>query len=173
MRVIAMALFGIFITAAAEAATRTVTVNAITADGVGPAIGTLTVKDTKYGLLVEPKLRDLSPGPHGFHIHANASCDPGTNEGKPVAGFAAGGHFDPAATGKHLGPDDSAGHLGDMPVLMVNGDGTATIRALAPRLKVRDVINHAVVIHAGGDNYSDQPAPLGGGGARIACGVVP
>jgi putative ABC transport system substrate-binding protein len=27
-------------------------------------------------------------------------------------------------------------------------------------------------IHAGGDNYSDQPAPLGGGGARIACGVA-
>ena len=29
----------------------------------------------------------------------------------------------------------------------------------------------AVIIHASGDNYSDQPAPLGGGGARIACGV--
>ena len=24
----------------------------------------------------------------------------------------------------------------------------------------------------GGDNYSDQPVPLGGGGARIACGVA-
>jgi Cu-Zn family superoxide dismutase len=29
------------------------------------------------------------------------------------------------------------------------------------------------MIHAGGDNYSDEPAPLGGGGARVACGVVP
>jgi Cu-Zn family superoxide dismutase len=28
------------------------------------------------------------------------------------------------------------------------------------------------MIHAGGDNYSDEPEPLGGGGARIACGVV-
>ena len=28
------------------------------------------------------------------------------------------------------------------------------------------------MIHAGGDNYSDTPAPLGGGGARIVCGVV-
>jgi Cu-Zn family superoxide dismutase len=28
------------------------------------------------------------------------------------------------------------------------------------------------MIHAGGDNYADQPAPLGGGGARIACGVI-
>jgi Cu-Zn family superoxide dismutase len=29
------------------------------------------------------------------------------------------------------------------------------------------------MIHEGGDNYSDQPKPLGGGGARIACGVIP
>jgi Cu-Zn family superoxide dismutase len=28
------------------------------------------------------------------------------------------------------------------------------------------------MIHAGGDNYSDHPKRLGGGGARIACGVV-
>ncbi|WP_324128836.1 superoxide dismutase family protein, partial [Acinetobacter baumannii] len=28
------------------------------------------------------------------------------------------------------------------------------------------------MIHAGGDNYSDSPQPLGGGGARIACGVI-
>jgi superoxide dismutase, Cu-Zn family len=34
------------------------------------------------------------------------------------------------------------------------------------------VIRSSIMIHSGGDNYSDQPAPLGGGGARIACGVV-
>ena len=28
------------------------------------------------------------------------------------------------------------------------------------------------MIHAGGDNYSDLPKPLGGGGDRIACGVI-
>jgi Cu-Zn family superoxide dismutase len=28
------------------------------------------------------------------------------------------------------------------------------------------------MVHAGGDNYDDTPAPLGGGGARIACGIV-
>ena len=36
-----------------------------------------------------------------------------------------------------------------------------------------DLEGRAVMIHAGGDNYSDQPKPLGGGGARVACGVVP
>jgi len=28
------------------------------------------------------------------------------------------------------------------------------------------------MVHAGGDNFSDQPEPLGGGGPRIGCGVV-
>jgi Cu-Zn family superoxide dismutase len=28
------------------------------------------------------------------------------------------------------------------------------------------------MVHAGGDNYSDQPKPLGGGGDRIACGLI-
>ncbi|MEW3305172.1 hypothetical protein MZT66_26250 [Escherichia coli] len=27
--------------------------------------------------------------------------------------------------------------------------------------------------HAGGDNHDDHPEPLGGGGARIACGIIP
>jgi len=35
-----------------------------------------------------------------------------------------------------------------------------------------DLAGHAVVIYEGGDNFSDQPKPLGGGGGRIACGVV-
>jgi Cu-Zn family superoxide dismutase len=37
---------------------------------------------------------------------------------------------------------------------------------------VSGIRGKALMIHAGGDNYSDRPAPLGGGGARIACGVI-
>jgi Cu-Zn family superoxide dismutase len=51
-------------------------------------------------------------------------------------------------------------------------DGTATGTVLAPRLKLKDVIGHSLMIHEGGDNYSDTPKKLGGGGARIACGSV-
>jgi len=28
------------------------------------------------------------------------------------------------------------------------------------------------MVHVGGDNYSDNPEALGGGGARMACGVI-
>ncbi|MRR17699.1 MAG: superoxide dismutase [Cu-Zn] SodC1, partial [Deltaproteobacteria bacterium] len=30
----------------------------------------------------------------------------------------------------------------------------------------------SLMIHVGGDNYSDVPEKLGGGGGRLACGVV-
>ena len=82
--------------------------------------------------------------------------------------MAAGGHYDPANTGKHLGPQGE-GHKGDMPVLTVEANGKATKAVTAPHLTVADVKGHSIMIHAGGDNYSDQPAPLGGGGARLAC----
>jgi Cu-Zn family superoxide dismutase len=43
---------------------------------------------------------------------------------------------------------------------------------LAPRLKLADVKGRALMVHAGGDNHSDHPAALGGGGARAVCGVI-
>jgi superoxide dismutase, Cu-Zn family len=158
--------------ATANAATTSVSVNKIDENGVGAAIGSLTLEDTGAGLKITPSLASLPPGPHGFHVHANASCGPGDQDGRKVAGLAAGGHFDPAKSGKHLGPASSEGHKGDMPVLTVDPDGTAKAAVVVPHLTVADAQGHAIVIHAGGDNYSDTPAPLGGGGARIACGVV-
>jgi len=40
-------------------------------------------------------------------------------------------------------------------------------------MTLADIEGRALMIHAAGDNYSDTPAALGGGGARIVCGVVP
>ena len=57
-------------------------------------------------------------------------------------------------------------------MLEVAPDGTAQTPVTAPNLSVADLRGHALMIHAGGDNYSDQPEPLGGGGGRIACGIV-
>ena len=148
-----------------------VTVALATDEGDGKEIGTIKVQDTAYGALLTPSLRDLPPGLHGFHVHEHGHCGPAEKEGKMTAGMAAGNHYDPEKTGKHLGPY-GAGHLGDLPPLVVDADGTATLPVLAPRLKVKDLKERSLMIHAGSDNYSDQPKPLGGGGARIACGVV-
>ena len=141
------------------------------ADGVGESVGILTLEDTDYGLLLTPNLASLSPGLHGFHVHANPDCGPAAKEGQPVPGLAAGGHFDPNNIGEHKGPYRD-GHLGDLPPLYVDASGRANVPVLAPRLTVSQTRNHSLMIHAGGDNFSDQPSPLGGGGARAACGVL-
>ncbi|MGD0886860.1 MAG: superoxide dismutase [Cu-Zn] SodC [Thermodesulfovibrionales bacterium] len=148
-----------------------VKISLVNEHGVGKEIGTITASDSKFGLILTPQLSELTPGIHGFHVHDKPDCFPAMKDGKAVPALAAGGHYDPANTGKHEGPYGN-GHLGDLPFLYVSVDGKATLPVLAPRLKVADIKGKSLMIHAGGDNYSDTPAPLGGGGARVACGVV-
>ncbi|MEN6622324.1 MAG: superoxide dismutase [Cu-Zn] SodC [Smithella sp.] len=145
-------------------------INLVNKRGLGKNIGTITVKDSKYGLILIPQLSNLPPGIHGFHFHQNPDCGIKTMD-KPAAASAAGGHYDPLKTDKHEGPYGQ-GHLGDLPVLCVDKDGKASLPVLAPRLKVSDIKGRSLMIHAGGDNYSDLPEKLGGGGSRLACGVV-
>jgi len=149
----------------------TVTMHAIDTNGVGKAIGTISLSDSAKGLVLATDLSGLAPGQHGFHVHENADCGVGMKDGKPVAGLAAGGHYDPAKSGKHAGPAGH-GHVGDLPVLAVGSDGSAKTSLVAPRLKLADVRGRSLMIHEGGDNYADTPKPLGGGGARVACGII-
>lgn len=139
--------------------------------GMGKELGTVTASDTQHGLLLVPVLSDIPPGLHGFHVHQNPDCSHALQEGKSVAGLAAGGHYDPSGTNRHKGPYGN-GHLGDLPALYAGADGKVTLPVLAPRLKVSDIRGRSLMIHSGGDNYSDEPEKLGGGGPRIACGVV-
>lgn len=62
--------------------------------------------------------------------------------------------------------------MGDLPVLAVNPNDEANKVVTVPHLKELDTHGRSILIHVGGDNYSDMPLPLGGGGARIACGVI-
>jgi len=168
----AIVLLGVAMAGAAYAADTVVQMNLITEQGAGKAIGTVTLSDTPGGLQFAPMLSGLAPGTHGYHVHEKPDCGPAMKDGKAAAGFAAGGHYDPAKTGKHEGPLGK-GHMGDLPALVVGPDGTANTPVIAPHLKLADVKGRSLMIHAGGDNYSDVPAALGGGGARVACGVIP
>jgi len=151
-------LFAVAIGSTSQAATITSQVTSST----GNALGQVSFEDSQYGLLITPHLTGLPSGLHGFHIHQTPDCGD--------QGMKAGGHLDPGHTNSHQGPYGK-GHLGDLPVLAVNEKGEANIPTLAPRLKTKDIESHAVMIHAGGDNYTDTP-PLGGGGARIGCGKI-
>ena len=156
---------------AALADQQVVKMRAISDQGIGAEIGTITLTDSPEGLKLAFQLRGLPPGDHGIHVHENASCAPMEKDGKMVAGLAAGNHFDPAHTQHHEGPNGQ-GHLGDLEVMSVDASGMDTEITTAKRLQLKDLRGHAIIIHVGGDNYADTPQPLGGGGSRIACGVI-
>ena len=132
-------------------------------------VGEIVAIETNYGVAFFPNLKGVEAGIHGFHVHVNADCG-ATEKG---LGMKAGGHWDPSDAKKHSFAWDDNGHKGDLPALVVASDGTATYPVLAPKIKKLDELKgHSLMVHVGGDNHSDHPKPLGGGGARMLCGVI-
>ncbi|WP_208541345.1 MULTISPECIES: superoxide dismutase family protein [Bartonella] len=142
-----------------------VTIYRLEENDLKKSIGKVTIQENEYGLIFIPDLSSLPEGFHGFHVHMYPSCDP--KDG--VIGGAAGGHYDPQNTNKHLGPYNINGHLGDLPMLYVDAQGRASMSVLAPRIKkLTEIRNRSLMIHIGEDTFSS----VGAGGARLACGVI-
>lgn len=142
-------------------------VHRISAEGVGPLIGTIEAMQGEHGVMLKPDLSGLSPGLHAFHVHTNPDCGPALKGGKMVAGLAAGGHYDPTGTGH------SHGHApaGDLPQLDVGSDGRATKPIEITSLTLEQLRGRALMVHQGPEEPSDPGQPKGGG-PRVACGVV-
>lgn len=133
----------------------------------GAEIGSVSLIENVEGASIEVTATGLS-GSHGFHIHQTGDCS--------AEDFtSAGGHLNPQD--KEHGSQNPAGkHLGDMPNLESDENGTATaslqLEYDVALLKawVFDDDGAAIVIHAGPDDYQSDPA--GDAGPRIACGVL-
>jgi superoxide dismutase, Cu-Zn family len=127
---------------------------------------------------------------HGFHVHANSNPANGegcvADPGQPSNTWfvSADGHY--AAEGQTHGD-----HLGDLPSLLVNTDGTADARFRTGRFTPADVQGRALILHAGEDNFGNVPvgsapnqyaanaadaatltANTGNAGDRLACGLI-
>ena len=134
----------------------------------GKKVGTATVEVLTSAVLIYLDLYDLPPGVHGFHIHENGTCEP------PFK--SAGGHLNP--TGKQHGIKNPKGeHLGDLPNLVIPPCGKLETQLQLTRMTVvegedglLDGDGSALIIHAGPDDYTSDPA--GNSGQRIACAVV-
>ncbi len=140
--------------------------------GTQTSAGSVMIEEHDDGLVFRPSLEGLSSGGHGFHVHENGSCDSAMKKGEKVPAGAAGSHLDPHKTDSHGYPWSDQSHLGDLPLLYVGEDGEAKHPVLATRLSLSDVQGKALMVHEGGDNYSDSPEKLGGGGPRVLCGVI-
>ena len=133
--------------------------------GVGKFVGSIKARNTtitvagakEQALYLEPSLKDLTPGPHAFHIHSHPNCGPGEKDGVMVAGLGAGGHLFAEQEGVTFGS-----HLGDLPDLIVASDTTATEPIIVPRLTLADLHERSIMVHATGSDTS----------GRMACGVI-
>lgn len=131
-----------------------------------PALrGEVRFYQTRNGVLVAAELSGL-PAPAGacrspvfaFHIHSGGAC--------------AGNTEDPFAQAlTHYNPQNCPHphHAGDLPPLFGN-DGRALSIFRTNRFSLSEVIGRTVIVHAGPDDFTSQPA--GNAGAKIACGVI-
>jgi Cu-Zn family superoxide dismutase len=152
---------------------RRLTVTLRNADGAAVGKVTMTAPSPSAPVAVRASVRRLTPGFHGFHIHAVGSC-------KAPTFMSAMGHL--------KAPDQAhADHVGDMSSLLAKRNRTATLRLTTDRFRLadlRDADGSAVMVHAAPDNFGAIPpryAPegpdqatrdTGDSGARVACGEI-
>ena len=145
----------------------------------GQSVGTVQVRQLAHGSLFIVDLRNLPPGPHGFHIHERGVCEPPSFQ-------SAGGHYNPL-NAEHGFDSPKGYHAGDLPNVHVTQQGTAmaefhsTLVSLAGGqgaepagsagpFTLLDQDGSAVMIHAEADDY--RAATPDSTGDRIACGVI-
>jgi Cu-Zn family superoxide dismutase len=125
------------------------------------------------GVEITVSVTGLKPGPHGIHLHAVGKCE--------APGFTtAGGHFDPGPNGV-MDPDTNHPfHMGDLPNLVADASGKATMKAITTRVTLGpgpvslfDDDGTAIIIHANPDQGVTGESKSGlSGGPRVACGIV-
>lgn len=130
--------------------------------------GTLQLAAATGGVQLTGQVTGLAPNSeHGFHIHQTGDCSAPDFK-------SAGEHFNPDGA-MHGAPDSATHHLGDLPSLKANDQGTANVDALVANATLadggmHDILGKALVVHAKADDYKTQPS--GNSGDRIACGVI-
>jgi superoxide dismutase, Cu-Zn family len=163
-----------FNSASTEAGEAIVDISAISVDGIVKNLGTVALKDTEAGLSITTTVSGLiatkGQTEHGFHVQEKGSCLAAEKSQKLAAGEAAGPHYDPKGTKSHKGPAHG-GHLGDL-WRVTASDGEINSNQTVTGVTLKDFEGRALMIHEGGDTYSDQPEN-GGAKGRIACGVIP
>jgi Cu-Zn family superoxide dismutase len=118
------------------------------------------------------KVKGLTPGAHGVHIHETGACAPSF--------AAAGGHFDPGPHGMSDPDANHPFHMGDLPNLIANADGDASFTVRTTRVTLSpgptslfDADGSAIIVHGNPDQgITGEPKSGVSGGPRVACGVI-
>ena len=134
----------------------------------GTEIGTANFLDGPNGEMIRVELNSgsLTPGWHGIHLHGTGTCEDG-------GVFKASGGHHGKIEGAHGLLNPKGPEAGDLPNIWVAEDGSAGYEAFT-RLTALDSLldedGSALIIHEAEDDHMTQP--IGGAGARVACGVI-
>ncbi|KAM7485138.1 hypothetical protein LguiA_001147 [Lonicera macranthoides] len=119
---------------------------------------------------VTGNLSGLSPGLHGFHVHALGDTTNGC--------MSTGPHYNPAGK-EHGAPEDENRHAGDLGNVTVGEDGCANFTIVdtqIPLVGSGSIIGRAVVVHGDPDDLGKGGHELskstGNAGGRVACGII-
>jgi superoxide dismutase, Cu-Zn family len=126
--------------------------------------GTVSFTKTSGGVKVEAKIKGLTPGKHGFHIHEFGDAT------SPDA-KSAGGHFNPK-NHPHSGPGMQR-HVGDLGNIEADAEGNATYDKIDSQLMFHgdsNILGRAVIVHEKADDLKTQPT--GDAGGRVGIGVI-
>lgn len=141
-------------------------------DNDGNAVGEATLKQGPNGTLVTLEINGLEPGKKAIHIHHTGTCDDHDH------GFQdSGGHLNPEGR-KHGLMNPEGPDAGDFTNFYVHDNGYAWVELFNERASLDGAIGAtmlddsgaALVIHENPDDHYTQP--IGGAGARVACGVI-
>lgn len=165
------------LTASPGFAYHTATASLVDTNGNTAGQVNLVVSGGKMRITARVQVPGEFAGFHGFHIHATGVCDPKAANGPFTT---AGGHLSEAGR-------THRDHWGDLPSLLVNRDGTASMTVATDRVdlaRLFDADGAAIIMHVGPDNFANIPvryAPngpdttttgTGDAGGRLACGVL-
>ena len=130
-----------------------------------PISGTIMFTQKNDSVFLEAHAYGIEPGSKALHIHENGDCS-------SEDGLSTGGHWNPYGTKHSKWGDPDGFHLGAVGNFEVDSIGHGMMKFGTDLWcigceKENDILNKAVIIHNGSDDYVSQPS--GASGMRIGC----
>tara|TARA_B100000035_G_scaffold313678_1_gene327954 strand:+ start:9409 stop:10050 length:642 start_codon:yes stop_codon:yes gene_type:complete len=133
--------------------------------------GTIQIRETEQGLMIEYEIFGLSDGLHGFHIHEYGDLSDGCN--------SACSHFNPFNK-NHGGLHSKERHAGDLGnIESKNKKSVGKIYAknlCLTKRKKTSILGRMFIVHDKEDDLglggNEESLKTGNAGARLACGVI-
>ena len=131
--------------------------------------GTITFIEEDGEVTMTANITGLDEGLHAIHLHENADCS-------AEDATSAGGHWNPTFEDHGEWGDEDGYHRGDIGNFDANSEGEGSITFTSDAWCIgcedekRNILNKAVIVHSGADDFVSQPS--GAAGTRVGCAEI-